>query len=401
MVKHFLCDTNALLDHLDKLDNYSIVLSNFTMRELEKHKQGKGELPYKARKATRYIKNNRDKFIFDTKDYDGSLYGDKSYFDNSILAQVVENNYGLITGDQLLRFRAEGLGIEVIDIDDISGNEEVYDGVREVYINPSELNEINQNLDNNKWNLLVNEYIILFDEVTGGELDCFKWDGSLLHRVNGKGFNSNQFGKFKPYDFYQQCAVDSIRSNDITNIKGKAGSGKSLIALSTAWHMIEKGYYDRLIIFTNPVKTRNAQELGFYTGDRTEKLMQSSIGVMLTSKFGKESEVESQILNGRLSLLPFSDIRGFDTSSEQKTIVFITEAQNLNSDLLKLGLQRLGSNTKAIVDGDPNTQVDMDAYRIDNGMKRMSEVFRGESLYGEITLKKIYRSPIAEIAERM
>lgn len=403
MGKLWVVDTNVILDQIESLQDYEIVLTSHVLREMDKHKSSKNvDLAYRARKATRYIKNNIEQFHFDTKDYDGSQYGDNSYEDNRILACVVENQYGLITNDVLMRYRAKGLGIEVIELDEVNKESyEIYDGIREVYINPSLLDEINQNLDLNQWDLLENEYILFLDEVTSDQLDAFKWDGTCLHRVNVKGFSSTQFGKFKPYDLYQQCAVDSIKNNSITAIKGRAGSGKSLIALSTAWHLIEKGTYDRLIIFTNPVKTRNAQELGFYTGDRTEKLMQSSIGVMLTSKFGKESEVESQIMSGKLTLLPFADIRGFDTSSEQKTILFITESQNLNSDLLKLGLQRVGDNTKVIIDGDPYTQVDMDAYRFDNGMKRMSEVFRGTDVYGEVTLKKIYRSRIAEIAEEM
>lgn len=408
MAKKYIVDTNALIDHLHDLDGYSLVLLNHVLRELEKHKSSKNnELAYKAREVSRFIRKNEDKFIFDGKDYDGSDYGDNKYEDNNILkaCTTVRGNevYGLITGDSLLRYRAKSLDIEVMDVSELTGknDEEQYNGVKEVYVTKTELEKINRNLDINSWGLVINQYIIFKDDIDDSHLDCFKWTGDHLARVESKGFTTNQFGKFKPYDFYQKSALDSIRNNIITSLKGYAGSGKSLIALSTAWNLIEKNDYDRLIIFTNPVKTRNAQELGFYTGSRTEKLMQSSIGVMLSSKFGKESEVEHLIQNGKITLLPFSDIRGFDTSSEQKTIVFITEAQNLNSDLLKLALQRVGDNTKVIIDGDPKAQLDMDAYKHDNGMMRMSEVFRGQDLYGEVTLNKIYRSRIAEIAESM
>jgi predicted ribonuclease YlaK len=270
-----------------------------------------------------------------------------------------------------------------------------------------EIESIYQDLENNKYNLHKNQYVIFEHKILTDRhgfpltLDCLKWNGKQYERVNPNGFTTQAFGKFKPYDYYQKAAVDSIINNDLTCIKGHAGAGKSLIGLYTAWHLIERGKIDRIIVFTNPVKTKNAEALGFYKGTRTEKLLDSQIGIMLSSKFGGVERVEELIHDGTLTLLPFSDIRGYDTSSEAKTFVWITESQNLDSELLKLGLQRIGDNTKVIVDGDPTTQVDKESYRKNNGMNRMSEVFTGEEYYGEITLKNIYRSKIAKKAQEM
>ena len=96
-----------------------------------------------------------------------------------------------------------------------------------------------------------------------------------------------------------------------------------------------------------------------------------------------------------------SDIRGFDTSG-MRAGIYITEAQNLDIELMKLALQRIGEDSFCIIEGDDNTQVDLSIYAGDNnGMRRVSEVFRGEDIYGEITLPNIYRSRIANIAEKM
>lgn len=109
--------------------------------------------------------------------------------------------------------------------------------------------------------------------------------------------------------------------------------------------------------------------------------------------------VEQLINTERLILLPFSDIRGYDTSGMNAGI-YITEAQNLDVSLLKLALQRIGEDSICIVEGDEKTQVDLVDYEgANNGMRRMSEVFRGQDLYGEVTLQKIHRSRIAEIAQ--
>ena len=69
---------------------------------------------------------------------------------------------------------------------------------------------------------------------------------------------------------------------------------------------------------------------------------------------------------------------------------------------MKLTLQRIGSDGLCIIDGDCKTQVDDIHFAgSNNGMRRASQVFRGKSVYGEITLKNIHRSEIAQIAEEM
>jgi predicted ribonuclease YlaK len=236
-------------------------------------------------------------------------------------------------------------------------------------------------------------------------LDILKWNGNHLVSLKDKkgrlgvGFKTFQFQEFTPRDEQQIMAIDSIFNNQLTSLRGRAGSGKSLIALNTAWYLVEKSGY-RLVIFVNPTPLRDSQELGFYKGDRLEKLLQSAVGTMLKSKFGNEIEIEKQIAIGTIDILPFVDLRGYD-SGEQKTIVWILEAQNLTSDLMKLGLQRITENTKVIVDGDYHAQIDRDAYASDNGMKRMSEVFRDTDLYGEIELQNVHRSRLADLADKM
>ena len=103
----------------------------------------------------------------------------------------------------------------------------------------------------------------------------------------------------------------------------------------------------------------------------------------------------------QIVLLPMSDIRGYDTSG-MKAGIYISEAQNLDIELMKLTLQRIGSDSICIIDGDCKAQVDdINFAGPNNGMKRASQIFRGSNIYGEVTLKQIHRSKIAEIAELM
>ena len=193
----------------------------------------------------------------------------------------------------------------------------------------------------------------------------------------------------------------SFMNNKITLVKGPAGAGKSLLSLGFLLQQLDKNAIDKIIIFCNTVATRDSARLGFYPGTRDEKLLDSQIGNFLSSKLGSQIEVERMIQNEQLILLPMSDIRGYDTS-DMKAGIYIPEAQNLTIDLMKLALQRIGEDGICIIDGDDKAQVDCQQYEgSNNGMRRVSKIFKGESIYGEVELQNIHRSQIGKIADKM
>jgi predicted ribonuclease YlaK len=82
--------------------------------------------------------------------------------------------------------------------------------------------------------------------------------------------------------------------------------------------------------------------------------------------------------------------------------IYISEAQNLDIELMRLALQRIGEDSICILDGDSNAQVDLSMYAgHNNGMKRVSKIFRGSDVYGEVTLVNIHRSKIANLAQQL
>ena len=84
-----------------------------------------------------------------------------------------------------------------------------------------------------------------------------------------------------------------------------------------------------------------------------------------------------------------------------KAGIYISEAQNLDRALMKLAIQRVGEDCICLIDGDSKAQVDDLRYAgINSGMRRLSQVFRGQDFYGEVELRHVYRSRIAEVAER-
>ena len=77
------------------------------------------------------------------------------------------------------------------------------------------------------------------------------------------------FGKIKPIDSYQELVCDSFKYNQLTLVKGRAGTGKSLLSLAYLFTLLEKGDIDKIIIFCNTVATAGSAKLGYYPGDRT------------------------------------------------------------------------------------------------------------------------------------
>ena len=117
-------------------------------------------------------------------------------------------------------------------------------------------------------------------------------------------------------------------------ICGRPGSGKSLLALSFLFYLLDKGEIDRIIVFCNPVVAKNAAKLGFYPGTVNEKLLSSSVGNILSSKLGSFIIVEKLLREEQLILIPAGDARGYEVPANSG--VYIMESQNLTKDLMRM-----------------------------------------------------------------
>ena len=280
-----------------------------------------------------------------------------------------------------------------------------YCGYREIQLNDIELANFYENIfpnNINNWNLRNNEYLLIKDK-TNIIVDKYRWHNKKYNIIPFHKAESKMFGKIIPKnnDVYQQIALDSLANNQITMLRGPAGSGKSYLAFGYMFSLLEKGKIDKIIVFCNTVATKGSAKLGFYPGSRTEKLLDSQIGNLLESKIGDRIIVEKLINDRQLILLPMSDIRGYDTTG-MNAAIYISEAQNLDIELMRLALQRIGEDSICIIDVDDRTQVDMSLYAgKNNGMKRVSKIFRGADFYGEVALHNIYRSKIAALAQKL
>jgi len=406
-------DTCALLNKLHHAFNKEkFCISNITLKELENIKVSASKDPdvkFRARRLIHLLDEYEDSYeiINYAKDMDAAfdkypiLDKGSSVDDSRIIISALYYNeiepIIFVTEDLNCKQIARALGLNVKYL---KTENQDYTGFKVVsFETDDDLANFYNHFKENEYKLLENEYLIIKhkDEI----IDYYKYSNEDIVHIPFISFESKMFGKIKPKDEYQRIAMDSLKENKITMIRGAAGTGKSYLSFAFLFHKLEKGDIDKIIIFCNTVATSGSAKLGYYPGSKDEKLLDSQIGNLLASKLGDKFEVEKLIQEGKILLLPMSDIRGYDTSG-MRAGIYISEAQNLDIELMKLALSRIGEDSICILDGDSETQVDLPLYGgNNNGMRRVSEVFRGHSCYGEVTLQNIHRSEIAQLAQLM
>lgn len=416
MTKFYDTSSLLLLGENELQQSEGFIVSSITLQELEYIKTSlskDSETKFMARKLLNYMVQSPNKIMvqqhFQYAENCITSVGLEITNDTKILSDALICNNDkvvFITSDVALYVLAKGFFSKELTIELYQPQKDVYSGYYDIKCTVEEQENFYNNQieeDHNRRNtftLYINQYLILRDE-QNEIIDLRKWNGEEHKYLNSKPIKSKWFGTITPVDIYQKMALDSMRENKLTMLKGPPGSGKSLLAMSYLMSRLESHNIDKIIIFCNPVATINSARLGFYPGDKNSKLLDSQIGNFLCSKLGGRAGVEQLIDSEKLLLLPFSDIRGYDTTGMNAGI-YITEAQNLDKTLIKLALQRIGKDCTCIMDGDNETQVDLHAYDgLNNGMSRVSQVFRGTDVYGEVKLNTIYRSEIANIADKI
>ena len=410
MGKKKFYDTCSLLAEIDNDNLFAkrFYISSISLHELENIKTSKNkteDIRYKARKLSHLLDehyNDYDVAVynFEISDYIAGILGlDATIPDNQIVGTSKyiseKEDVVFITNDICLKNIARSLGLEVCSVE--NNNLDEYRGFVEKSLSEEDMAYFYEHNSENMFGLLINQYLILKDgkdEI----VDAYRWNGTQHEPLFKRNIQSLYFDKLKSKDIYQSCAIDSLMNCTITAITGKAGSGKSLLALMTAMYLIEKGKYDRIVVMFNPTKTRGASDMGYYGGDFIDKAMQNSIGQILTTKFGDRYAVDLLLSQNKLKLVSMADCRGMEISDSE--ILWITESQNTSIDLIKLCLSRVSSGAKVFIEGDYLSQVDSNAFDgNNNGLKRMIDVFKGHEEFGYVQLQNVWRSKIAELCE--
>jgi len=393
-------------------------ISDLTLIELEGIKNSSNkdyEIKQKARTVSRFIMENYDNNKFKVVNYNINQLNyilepddDKTKANNDlkILATACwlkhfheDEGLEFYTNDINLFNLARCHGLNAKQVEPI---QEDYNGYVEVTLSDEEMADYYSHLGCNYFNLYIGEYVIIYN--TDQEVvDIACWEGNKMRSITYPNLYSDYFGKLKAKndDPYQKIACDSLMNNQLTVLRGPAGSGKSYLGLGYLFSLLDNGKIDKIVMFVNPMAERNSCKFGFLPGTLLEKILGSQIGNFLSSKLGGIENVYSLVDEGKLEFIATADARGYDTSN-MKCGIFMTEAQNTTIDMMKLLLERFGEDTIGVFEGDTECQVDHASYENgNNGLRRVCEVFKGQPYFGTVILKNCYRSKIAKQALKM
>lgn len=436
--KNFVLDTNVILHDYKCIENFQendIYLPIVVLEELDKFKKGNDQINYNAREFVRELDTltSNDLFLKGASlgpgkgtlhVVTGDKYQEKIYQsfpertpDHRILSctlSVAESEKDkrvktiLVTKDVNLRMKARSLGIEVEDyINDKVINVDIFERAQDTYEN------IDPELIDQMYATPAGLDAELFDiKVEPNECFILKSQrNSILARYNPftnkfkRVEKSSNYG-IQPRNAEQSFAFEVLNDPEVKliGLTGKAGTGKTLLALASA---LKQANVYKQILLARPIVALANKDLGFLPGDEKQKVapyMQPLFDNLnvIKGQFAPGSadarKVDDLQKSGQLVIEALAFIRGRSLS---ETFCIIDEAQNLTPHEIKTIITRAGEGTKMVFTGDIQ-QIDspyLDAQS--NGLAYMVDKMKGQDLFAHINLIKGERSQLSELASNL
>jgi PhoH-like ATPase len=270
---------------------------------------------------------------------------------------------------------------------------ELYNGYKEIVFTDEQFSQIYTDGRVGDYIFKENEYVIAKNE-DEEIVDKFICKGGRLERVPFQTLKNAYLGAVKPRNPQQELVVDLLLDPDakIKVVKGVYGSGKDYLMLSAALQLIEKGKFDKIVFVRPNVSVRGLPDIGALPGTADEKL--SWTLAPLYDKVGGEEGVAMMLHNKILESVPLLFIRG---RSFENSIIYVTEGQNMTTEIAKLVIGRIGEGSELWINADTH-QTDKKMFDEDNGVTKMIDRLSGNKLFGYVYMPKTERSSVAELA---
>ncbi len=198
----------------------------------------------------------------------------------------------------------------------------------------------------------------------------------------------------------QRIALDLLMDPEvgIVSMGGRAGTGKSALALCAGLEAVLERRQHRKVIVFRPLYAVGGQELGYLPGSENDKMGPWAQAVYDTLGAVTTPEVIEEVLDrGMLEVLPLTHIRG---RSLHDAFVIVDEAQSLERGVLLTVLSRIGANSRVVLTHDIAQRDNLRVGRHD-GVVAVVEKLKGHPLFAHVTLTRSERSPIAALVTEM
>jgi PhoH-like ATPase len=409
-------DTSVILADpkcLERLSNKNIIIPLIVLTELEA-KRNHPDLGFAARSALRKLEEYR-KIRNLTEEIQtengGTLRIEVNHIDESGLPkalQVPENDnrilavasnlskkydVTLLTKDLPLRLKASIAGLEASDYrtDNIDVD---WSGLVEVSVSEYLIDDLYEH-----GSVFVHD-LVKYPVNTGIILKSSNSSSSALARLTKKGdvklVRDTHLFDVRGRSAEQRIALDILSDDSvgIVSLAGKAGTGKSLLAIAAGLEsVVEKRSKNKVTVF-RPLYAVGGQDIGFLPGTAEEKMEPWTAAVFDALEAFCGPEVIEQVIEEELlEVLPLTYIRGRTLNN---SFIIIDEAQNLSEMVLLTALSRTGNNAKVVMTHDVGQRDNLRVGKYD-GISAVVNKLSGNELFAHITLRKSERSPIAEL----
>ncbi len=439
MKKTFVLDTNVLIHNphaLESFEENTVVIPLGVIEELDTFKKYEDERGRNAREVARMLDTLRHKgnlqegvplanggmVRVDISTPTGVLPTALSHMkiDNNIIGIALSlkqkgENVKFITKDINVRIKADALGVVSEDFETNKVNmDELYSGWATITVKDAEIDEFYKlgkiSLKaQTEQKLYENEFLLLKSDIHEAKTALGIYKDSLKE-AQSLWFKDPEAWGIKALNREQHFALNLLLNDRIpmVTLVGSAGTGKTLLALAAGLlkTLDEKKY--RRVLVSRPIVPLG-KDIGYLPGTKDEKLMNWMQPIFDNLEFildkghlqSDTEEVDDKVQylldSHKLEMEALTYIRG---RSIPKQFMIVDEAQNLTPHEIKTIVSRAGVGTKIILTGDPY-QIDnpyLDASS--NGIVYLAERFKGNEMFGHITLSKSERSPLAALAAK-
>lgn len=421
--KTYVLDTSVLLSDpraLLRFDEHDVVIPVVVVTELEA-KRSHPELGYFARQALRLLDELRVKAgrldePISLGDAGGTLRVELNHTDveslpsglrlgdNDTRILAVAKNLAiggddvvLVSKDLPMRVKASSVGLMAEEYRAELVVESGYTGVQEIDVAASDLDR------------LFEEGVIEVD--AAAELPChcglvlLSDRGSALGRVTADKRVRLVRGDREAFGVHgrsaeQRIALDLLLDPEIgiVSLGGRAGTGKSALALCAGLESVLERRQHRKVIVFRPLYAVGGQDLGYLPGTENEKMSPWGQAVYDTLNAVTTSEVVDEITDrGMLEVLPLTHIRG---RSLHDAFVIVDEAQSLERNVLLTVLSRIGADSRVVLTHDVGQRDNLRVGRYD-GVVAVVEKLKGHPLFAHVTLTRSERSAVAALVTEL
>lgn len=234
------------------------------------------------------------------------------------------------------------------------------------------------------------------------------------------------FSLIKTYNGVKACGLKALNAEQryalhmlldpeikLVTINGSTGSGKTQLSLAGGIQCTLDGLYENVIITRQEVAVGGERQAWlpgplqekqdpwlkgiYHCLNKIAKTHQPNLGDTMSD--GIDKPYKFYIVNDIVSPESLAYIRGCTYDS----FIAVTEAQNCHPSILKTVVTRAGKSAKVVLEGDVH-QIDcvsprfLDEYS--NGLTVTINKWKGDDLYGHITLMKNVRSELSLRAEQ-